>query len=54
MILLFMLDEPRNRIRKRAKCGNLLTEFTPATKTSGGYIQEPRAKTYALLILREY
>jgi hypothetical protein len=50
----FMLVELRNRIRRRAKCGNLLTVFTPAARTSGGYIQEPRAKTYALLILREY
>lgn len=54
MLLFFMLYELRNRIRKRAKCRGLMTVFTPVTKNSGGYSQEPRANIYALLILREY
>lgn len=54
MLLFFVLDEPRNRTREGAKCGNLLTVFIQATKNSGGFTQQPRAKAYALLILREY
>lgn len=48
MLLFSIINEPRNRIRKHAKCGNLLTVFTPATKNSGGYSQEPRAKSQYL------